>query len=266
MIAAPAFTGSIPEHYQRHLVPLIFEDYADELAAQVDIPADGAVLETACGTGVVTRRLRQRFPNGARIVATDVNAQMLEVARREATGDIEWGVADATDLPFGAGSFDAVVCQFGAMFFADRARGYQEAVRVLKPGGRFCFNVWDALQYNDLPHRVHRIVADLLPDDPPDFLALPFGYCDTFQIEAELREAGFEDVRIWARRAQSCAPSAADVAMAFVAGTPLAAQLAERGDVDEFVGRVGAALQAAYGDGPIAAPMQAITIVASVVD
>lgn len=259
-----AFGGSIPEHYQRYLVPLILDEYARDLAAGAKAPAGGAALETACGTGLLTRYLRRTLPPSVRLVATDVNEAMLAVARREETPGVEYSQADATSLPFADDSFDLVACQFGVMFFPDRARGYAEAARVLRPGGRLRFNVWESLERNPLPRRTHEIVTAMFPEDPPGFLAVPWGYHDVGLIETELRQAGFEDIRIVRAPARSRAPSARDVAMAFGAGSPLALQLAERGDPAKIVDEMARALRAEFGEGAIDEPMEAIVIDARV--
>jgi ubiquinone/menaquinone biosynthesis C-methylase UbiE len=133
------FTGSIPQMYQRFLVPLIFEPYARDLAERVAAVGPATVLETAAGTGVLTRALAARLPAQAQIVATDLNQPMLDLATLITPADarLTWRQADALALPFADQSFDVVACQFGVMFFPDRIRGYKEAFRVLKPGGRF---------------------------------------------------------------------------------------------------------------------------------
>ncbi len=158
----PNFGGSIPENYERYMVPLLFADYAADLTSRLDVPPGGAVLETACGTGAVTRHLRERLPGEVRLTITDLAPAMVERARQvvgERAG-IEYRQADATELPFADGAFDAVICQFGVMFFSDKAKGMREAARVLKPGGRFAFNVWDRLERNVLRQAVHEAVAD----------------------------------------------------------------------------------------------------------
>ena len=141
------FAGSIAEIYDRYLVPLIFESYALDLASRLVEANPLDVLETAAGTGVLTRATASHLPADARIVAIDLNQPMLSRARARQSQDgrIEWKQADALALPFENQSFEAVVCQFGVMFFPDKVQGYLEAWRVLKPGGRFLFNVWDQI-------------------------------------------------------------------------------------------------------------------------
>ena len=119
------------------------------------------MLETAAGTGVLTRALASRLPALARIVATDLNQPMLDHAAARQPGDtrITWQQADALALPFADASFDAVACQFGVMFFPDKVQGYREARRVLKPGGRFLFNVWDQISENEFADVVTEALA-----------------------------------------------------------------------------------------------------------
>jgi ubiquinone/menaquinone biosynthesis C-methylase UbiE len=140
------FSGAIPELYEAYLVPLIFEPYAADLATRLAARSPSRVLEVAAGTGVVTRALTRTLPASTSIVATDLNQAMLDRARAVGTAyPVEWRTADALALPFPDRSFDAVVCQFGVMFFPDKPRAYAEARRVLRPGGAFVFNVWDSL-------------------------------------------------------------------------------------------------------------------------
>lgn len=115
------FSGSIPQIYDSHLVPLMFLPYADDIAARLGGLSAGHVLETAAGTGVVTQRLAEALPAAVRITATDLNPAMLERARmRPGAGRVDWQQADALALPFADAMFDAVVCQFGVMFSPDR--------------------------------------------------------------------------------------------------------------------------------------------------
>jgi ubiquinone/menaquinone biosynthesis C-methylase UbiE len=158
------FAGSIPDIYDRLLVPLIFEPYASDLAKRVAEAKPQLVLETAAGTGAVTRALASSLKD-ARIVATDLNQPMLDHARSRQSGDkrIEWRQADALELPFKDQTFDAVACQFGLMFFPDKVQGYREARRVLKPSGRFFFSVWDRISENEFADVVTQALATFFP-------------------------------------------------------------------------------------------------------
>jgi ubiquinone/menaquinone biosynthesis C-methylase UbiE len=225
------FAGSIPEIYDRLMVPLIFEPYAQDLAERLSRIAARAVLEIATGTGVLTRAVAARLPADARIVATDLNQPMLDQAMTRQSGDgrISWRQADALALPFPDGSFDAVLCQFGAMFFPDKISGYREARRVLRPGGRYLFNVWDKISENEFADVVTDALATVFPEDPPRFMArTPHGYHDVDAIRAEVTAAGFSKVSIEGVTFSSKAASARDVAVAYCQGTPLRNEITTR--------------------------------------
>ena len=144
------FSGSIPKLYETYLVPLIFEPYAADLANRLASRSLTRVLEIAAGTGVVTRALASVLRHDVSIVATDLNQSMLDQASALGTKrPVEWRQADAMQLPFQDGTFDAVVCQFGVMFFPEKSKAFSEARRVLRSGGVFIFNVWDRITENE---------------------------------------------------------------------------------------------------------------------
>ena len=225
------FAGSIPEFYERYLVPLIFEPYASDLSARLAAKRPTSVLEIAAGTGVVTRAMAAVLPETVSIIATDLNQPMLDcAASRSNTGSVQWRQADAMNLPFEDESFDAVVCQFGVMFFPDRPKAYAEARRVLKPGGIFLFNAWDRIEENEFADVVTSALQACFPADPPRFLArTPHGYHDVAQIAADLNSAGFRaTAEITSVRARSRAASFRDPAIAYCHGTPLRNEIEAR--------------------------------------
>jgi ubiquinone/menaquinone biosynthesis C-methylase UbiE len=259
------FAGSIPEIYDRLLVPLIFEPYALDLARRLAEARPRDVLETAAGTGVLTRALAARLPAEARIVASDLNQPMLDraAARQPGDGRIEWRQADALALPFADGSFDAVACQFGVMFFPDKAQGYREARRVLKPGGRFLFNVWDRIAENEFADVVTEALAALFPHDPLRFMArIPHGYHDVDRIRAELAAAGFADIAVEAVDARSKAASPRDPAIAYCQGTPLRNEIEARdaARLEEATDAAAEALARRFGKGAIEGRIRALVI------
>jgi len=261
------FAGSIPELYERYLVPLIFEPYALDLAGRLGEAKAERVLETAAGTGVVTRALAARLAPTARITATDLNEPMLNHARTRLAQDarVTWKPADAQALPFDDGSFDAVVCQFGAMFFPDRIMAYQEARRVLMPGGRFIFNVWDRISENDFADIVTQALAEMFPNDPPRFLArTPHGYHNAERIRADLKTAGFSDISIDAKDERSKAPSPREPAIAYCEGTPLRNEIEARdvSRLQEATSRASDAIAKRFGTGAVDGRIRAFVITA----
>lgn len=261
------FAGSIPEIYDTYMVPLIFEGYARDLAQRVANAAPTRILETAAGTGVVTRALALLLDANVSYVASDLNQPMLDraAARQGADARIVWQQADALSLPFENDSFDAVVCQFGAMFFPDRVAGYREALRVLKPGGRFFFSVWDRIEENDFAQIVTDVAATFFPSDPPRFMArTPHGYHDTAKIDADLRAAGFKAIEIVTLPQRSNAPSARDAAMALCQGTPLRNEIESRDPtaLQKVTDRAAEAIAKQHGQGPVSGKIQAHIIVA----
>jgi len=187
------FSGSIPEIYDTYLVPLIFAEYANDIAERTAALMPTAVLETAAGTGVVTRALAAKLGAGVRLVATDLNQTMLDRAATMAvTGRrIEWRQVDALKLPFEDRSFDTVVCQFGAMFFPDKVAAYAEALRVLRARGRFLFNGWVEITANAFAHTVTEAAGMTFPHDTRRFLARTTrGYNDVSASKSYLEQAG----------------------------------------------------------------------------
>ena len=262
------FAGSIPGFYDTLMVPLIFEVYAAHMADLVAALSPASVLETAAGSGVVTRLLAPRLGADARYVVTDLNQPMLDHAalRQGADGRLEWRQADALDLPFVDGAFDVVCCQFGVMFFPDRVAGYAEARRVLRPGGHLVFNVWDRIEENAFADDVTNAVATMFARDPPRFLArTPHGYHDIARIRGELSRAGFTDIEIETRKEVSHAPCARDVATAYCMGTPLGHEITARdpGLLHVAMDRATQAIASRHGVGPVAGKIQAHVIVAT---
>ncbi|MEO6651918.1 MAG: class I SAM-dependent methyltransferase [Ilumatobacteraceae bacterium] len=225
------FAGSVPEVYDRYLVPLIFETYANDLVARLRALDVSSVLEIAAGTGVLTRAMAADLEESVGLIATDLNVPMIGYAVTVGTArPVSWQAADVMALPFGDDTFDAVVCQFGVMFFPDRSAAFAEVARVLRSGGVFIFNVWDRIERNELAHVVTTAVAGLFPDDPPLFLArTPHGYHDEATICADLTGGGFETtVGFEAVNARSRAVSCDIVALAYCQGTPLRHEIEAR--------------------------------------
>ena len=261
-----AFVGSIPENYDRYLGPCLFESYALDIVERVEVGENASVLEIACGTGIVSRRLLDRLPKGARLVATDLNDAMLAYAASKLGphGAIEWKQADATMLPFGDASFDAVVCQFGLMFFPDKQAAVRDAYRVLKPGGQFVFNVWDSIDKNDVAQIAHETFLSHFKNDPPEFYNVPFGFHDRDVILDLLKTAGFRDPALSVLSKTGVSPSATDIARGLVEGNPVIVEINQREDADIHAIEAAIAYEIALkcGDKPVRSKLQALVYTA----
>jgi ubiquinone/menaquinone biosynthesis C-methylase UbiE len=262
-----AFSGSIPEIYDRLLVPLIFESYARDLSQRVAELKPRDVLEVAAGTGVVTRAIASRLPGATRLTATDLNQPMLDYARAKQPLDerVAWRQADALALPFEDKSFDVAVCQFGAMFFPDKVRAYREARRVLRPDGYFIFSVWDRIAENEFADTITEALAGRFPSEPPRFLArIPHGYHNSTEIRANLSCAGFVDISAQTVGKKSSASSSREPAVAYCQGTPLRAEIEARdpSGLEAATDHAASALAQKFGHVPIEGRIQAIVVTA----
>jgi len=256
------FAGSIPKLYEEYLVPLIFQPYAEDLARRLTTRNVSRVLEIAAGTGVVTRQLAFVLPASVSIVATDLNQPMLDMACGIGTArPVQWQIADAMQLPFADGMFDAVVCQFGAMFFPDKSKAFLEARRVLRTGGVLLFNVWDRIEENEFAQTVTAALESLYPNDPPRFMArTPHGYHHIATIERDLAGGGFTaPSHIDTVAARSRASSARIPAIAFCQGTPLRNEIEARGESfpGEATDAAADALARRFGRGAVDGKIQA---------
>ena len=265
--ADKVFAGSIPAIYQRYMVPMIFEPYARDVAERLASFGPGRVLEIAAGTGVVTRAIAERLPPDTEIVATDLNQPMLDTAveLQGGQGKVTFRQADALALPFDDNSFDAVVCQFGVMFFPDKHQGYREALRVLSPGGTYMFTVWDRISANEFATVASAALAARFPDDPPKFMErTPHGYHDVDAIAAAVRDAGFSKVSVDTADKVSRANSALDAATGYCQGNPFRNEIEARapGGLQSVTEAVASALAERFGQGPIEGRIRAHVITA----
>jgi SAM-dependent methyltransferase len=250
--ADASWVESMPEVYDRCLGPAVFAPLAGDLATRAQMYAGGSrrVLELAAGTGILTAGLVEALPE-AEITATDLNPAMITYAAALVPG-ASWRVADAMDLDFADDSFDLVACQCGVMFFPDKVTAYREVRRVLAPGGLFLFNAWDTLDTHDVEAALTDALAEVLPDDTPDFVArVPHGYADPDRIRADLQAAGLRFAGLVRNVLVGRSPSAATLAEGYCLGTPLRFELQERGDLADLVPRVASAMTRRLGEGPV---------------
>ena len=255
------FQGAIPENYDRCLGPVIFEPYAEDLVLRLKDRKLERILEIACGTGIVTRRLRDALPATTEIIATDLNPDMFEVAKAKFRGGekISWQQADASALPFPDQSFDAVVCQFGFMFVPDKAAAMREAHRVLRAGGVVLFNVWDSLDANPFAEIAHTTIASFFDRDPPRFYEIPFNVHDSKLVRELLQNAGFEKIESFVETKPCRSKSAKEFATGLVRGNPVGAEATERGvNPEDLIEAVAKRLAERFGATPFQSTMRAI--------
>jgi SAM-dependent methyltransferase len=265
---ASNFTGSMAEHYDRIMGPAQFDAFAADLVGRLSTRPPGDVLEVACGTGIVTRRLRERLDSRLRLVASDLSKPMLEYARHKLRGarGIEWREADGSALPFKDGSFGAVVCAFGVMFIPDKKAAFGEARRVLNEGGILLFNVWDGLEANPQSRATNDVIEAMFPGDPEMRFRGPFEFNDRAVLGSLLAGARFAQVRMEPVRLEVRAPSARHYATGQLKGTPRGALFAQRGiSVDQVIDKIAAALAAVGGEAPFRCTAQALVVEARAV-
>jgi ubiquinone/menaquinone biosynthesis C-methylase UbiE len=257
------YVGNIPQHYDRNLGPLLFTEYAADIARRVASLNPRRVLETAGGTGIVTRALRDALPTGTSLTATDLNEPMLEVAAKKFQPEeaVEFRSADATALPFDDASFDVVVCQFGVMFFPDKDRSYREVFRVLVPAGHYVFSIWDSHRHNPIGRIAHEVIGNFFPTDPPQFQSVPFAY--RFEpIKESLIDAGFVSISATVLKAKKEVADFGMLARGLVYGSPIIDQVQQRGGVEpeQIVNAIVRQYRDEFGDEPAMVPLQAIVL------
>ena len=256
-----SFGGTVPSFYDVGLGPMFFDPYARNLVERATIAGGASVLEVSAGTGIATRHLRQALPSDAKLTVTDLNPDMLSVAQQRIANDprVEYQTADAAALPFGDGTFDLVVNQFGMMFPADKVAVFREARRVLKPSGTFLFNTWGPFVDNPIGSIANDVVASFFPEDPPRFYEKPFGLHDPAVVEGLAREGGFDNIKCEVVDLVGQSESAESAARGLVFGSPVITQIQERGgDPHAIMRTLEERLAREGGARPMRLPMRAL--------
>ncbi len=260
------FAGSVPASYERLMVPLIFQPYADELAERARELRPARILETASGTGVVTRALHAALPD-AEIVATDLNQPMLDVAAERIGPDgVRFQQADAQATSVRGRELRSRRLPVRRDVLPRQGGAHSEAHRVLRGGGHYLLAIWDAIERNPLTEAAQQVLIALFPDDPPLFMREgPFSYHDTAKIESDLHDAGFDTVEIETVEKRSRSPSAHDAATALCYGTPMGVEVDDRepGSLDQVFAAVEQAFRRFEGPDGIDAPMSAHIVTAT---
>lgn len=246
--------------YDRDLGPVLFERYGADTARRVAEQAPMDVLEIAAGTGIVTRHLRNLLAKEARLTAIDISDSMMDVARQkfQPGEQVIFQNADATVLPFADESFDAVICQFGIMFF-DRDKAFREVYRTLKSDGRYLFRVWDSERYNPFASLSFEVLKQYFPTDPPQFLFDPVSCHQIDPLKEQLIQIGFDPIVISVQRHVYDILDVTAFARALVY-SPVIFEIRDRGGVDseEIVKELANAFKKEFGSSPMRYPMQAI--------
>jgi len=265
---ASQFVGNIPEHYDRALGPVIFEDYANDIARRAADLKPSRVLEIASGTGIVSRQLRNHLPESASLVVTDLNPPMLEVARSKFRPEeqVEFAPANAMGFDYPDGHFDLAVCQFGVMFFPDKQASFREALRVLSSSGTYLLSTWGAQADNPFAQITQDLVSETFPDDTPGFYRVPFSYPGPDQVISDLTAAGFVNVAHDTITIQKTVTDLHKFARGLVFGNPLNDEIKARGGIgvtsEEFAVRLEKRFREAWGEAPTNMPLQATVFTA----
>lgn len=255
-----SFIGSIPANYNRYLGPLLFIPYAEDIAQRVSANVQ-SILELACGTGLVTSQLAKKFSKSVKIIATDLNPDMITVAKENVVDTkIEWQTADMLQLPFADNSFDCVVCQFGVMFVPDKLKAFQEAYRVLKQSGHFIFSTWDRIETCGAFAIANKVIQDFFGDKAPTFFKTPYSMFDPEELIQLLMQSGFLYPKVELVKKNGHAETSMHAARGLVEGNPIYKEIIsiDPAAVDVLKEKISSQLQAAYGNGALQHSMQAL--------
>lgn len=262
------FVGSVPENYERYLVPTIFGPWALDLVEVAGTRLGEHVLDVACGTGIVARTAAHRVGSGGTVVGLDISAPMLDAARAVAAAEglsIEWREGNAMKLPLPDGAFDLVLCQQGLQFFPDRPAALREMRRVLQPAGRLALSVWRAIGGSPgfavlaeaLSHHISSEAGALMTSGP-------FGLDQAEVLRALIAGADFREITIRPAVKTLRYPSPDEFVRRYVAGSALAGPVAAADDNARvaLLAEVSAGLRQYVDDQGLAFPIESHVAVA----
>jgi ubiquinone/menaquinone biosynthesis C-methylase UbiE len=260
MDSSASFTASIAENYEKYMVPIFFVPYSKDIADRLPEQGISSLLEIACGTGQVTRVIANKLPN-LKITATDLNPDMIAIARKQTGGlsNIVWKTADAQELPYNDNEFDCAVCQFGLMFVPDRQKSVNETYRVLKKGSKYIFNTWDTMQNNPINLIAHEVMNSFFPGNPVTFWYIPFSMHNPDEMKNLMQNAGFTNISVTKVSCEGNAASARGAAVGLTAGTPVYVSLCERGKelIPSIQDKITEAIAKQYGAEDLHFPLNA---------
>jgi ubiquinone/menaquinone biosynthesis C-methylase UbiE len=255
------YSGSVPQHYDKYQGPVFFEPYAVEIARRIDPSSVRVALELACGTGQVTRHLRNAISSDSRLIASDLSPDMLVIAKEKLKElPIDWQVIDAQDLPFADNSIDLITCSFGYMFVPDKPKGFKEAFRVLRPGGILLFSTWDQLELNGASYVHRKVVKKYLGDPLPESYLLAFSMNNDLEIKQMLQVAGFAEVTVERVDKLAISPTAKETAEGLAQGGSIHDEIIKRNPqwVAQIQSEIEKELAEKFGEAPMEAPMRAV--------
>lgn len=255
------YSASAALHYEKYSGPVFFEPYALEVASRIDASAVKVALEIACGTGRVTRHLRKVLSPTSKLIATDISADMLQVAKDELTGlPIEWQVIDAQELPYEDNSIDLIACCFGYMFVPDKIKAFKEAWRVLRQGGTLLFTTWDRLELNIATHIHREVIRKFLGGELPESYTTAFSMNNEVEINSWLTQAGFTEIKVERVEKIAVSQSAKNVAEGLAYGGAIFNDIFKRNPewLPQIQSEIETVLIEKYGDAPMKAPMRAL--------
>ena len=248
-------------HYDEFLGPMFFEPYAIEVAKRIDPSSVSLALEIAAGTGRVTRHIRKRISASAKLIASDIDENMLAVAKEKlGNPEIDWQNIDAQQLPFSDNSIDLVVCCFGYMFVPDKPKAFAEAYRVLRPGGMFLFTTWDKLENNAASYTSRSAAVKYFEGPLPESYNLATSMNDEAIIRPLLEDAGFPKISIEKVQKHSVCTTAKEAATGLVQSGSIFQEIKKRNPawIDEILITVEKELSEKFGVAPMIAPISAV--------
>ena len=261
MTAPLFFGGEISQKYEDYLGPFLFEPYAIDLAARLNLTGVSNILELACGSGRLTKHIAAILPPGADFTATDLNTDMISIAKSKVTSDrVIWATADMLDLPCENESFDLVVCQFGIMLVPDQQKALSEIFRVLKTGGKIVFSTWSDVNYNRLWAIADTVMIAVLGKSMIGSDPGPFAMGDENIVLARLKGVGFGKSTATLVKFTGETESAAKAAHGFIYGLPVGLYILKEAPdlMPEVLKILEEKLQSELGDQPLKAPMAAL--------
>jgi len=248
--------------YDRVLVPVMFQPFAEAMAQKIASSKPESVLELAAGTGALTVALDLALSLETRLVATDSQPEMLALGRqRTFRRHVEWRQLDMNSMLLEPG-WDVIAVQFGLMFLSNPQPVLKKLAGRLTNSGTLAVAVWDRLSENGLSRVAQEIGQDILGLKDANLFDRPFCMCDCTAMEQVFKEAGFKSIDMQTVRLESTPADPAELAEAFVRTNPIALEMANAlGRVDALTKAIEAGFRESFGS-PVRAPLSAHLILA----